>query len=196
MCSWCYAFRESLAILKQQLPPQVTFYNVLGGLAADSVEPMAESMQHMIQQSWQKIEYTIPSIHFNFDFWKNNIPTRSTYPACRAVLVAQQYQRATKMVAQIQYAYYQNAQNPSDIKVLIECAQKIGLNIIKFEQDLLSDMIEQKLQQQLDLCSDLNITSFPSLRLKIHGHIHLVEIQYRDPHIILKTIDSLLSAAT
>jgi hypothetical protein len=33
MCSWCYAFEQSLHAIKLQLPTQLNFKTVLGGLA-------------------------------------------------------------------------------------------------------------------------------------------------------------------
>ena len=88
MCSWCYAFSASLQGLQQDLPASIKFVYLLGGLAPDTSTPMPIDMQQAIQQSWRRIETTVPGVDFNFDFWRLNTPVRSTYPACRALLAA------------------------------------------------------------------------------------------------------------
>ena len=59
----------------------------VGGLAPDSDEPMPLDMQQFLQQTWHRIEQQLGT-KFNHDFWHTAQPRRSTYPACRAVLVA------------------------------------------------------------------------------------------------------------
>jgi len=44
---------------------------LLGGLAPDSDQPMAEEMREYIQNTWQKIQQRIPGTEFNLNFWKN-----------------------------------------------------------------------------------------------------------------------------
>jgi len=60
MCSWCWGFADVYEELLEQLPPEVEIRRLLGGLAPDSDVPMPESMQAMLQQTWQRIEMTIP----------------------------------------------------------------------------------------------------------------------------------------
>ncbi len=111
MCSWCYAFAQSWSSLQQVLPAQVRITYVLGGLAPDTTEPMSAAMRSMIQQTWRKIEKTVPNVYFNYDFWVRNTPIRSTYLACRAVLAAEKQDLAASlaMFQAIQTAYYQHA---------------------------------------------------------------------------------------
>ncbi len=74
----------------------------------------APTLQQKIQQTWRRIEQTVPNMKFNYDFWMINTPVRSTYPACRAVLAARQQGAdfEDKMIGAIQTAYYQKAKNP------------------------------------------------------------------------------------
>ncbi|WP_232216421.1 DsbA family protein [Methylobacter marinus] len=137
LCSWCYAFKTSLAGLKRALPPETDFQTLLGGLAADSTTPMPPTLQQSIQQTWQRIEQTVPGVKFNFDFWRDNTPIRSTYPACRSLLAArkQGVEFEDKLLACIQDAYYQHAQNPALDTTLLACAAQAGLDRTQFECD-------------------------------------------------------------
>ena len=87
MCSWCWAYRPSMLLLRKNLPDEIQWQNVLGGLAPDSDQPMPEQTRLMVQNHWRKIESTLGT-KFNFDFWTKNQPRRDTYKACRAVIAA------------------------------------------------------------------------------------------------------------
>jgi putative protein-disulfide isomerase len=95
-------------------------------------------LQQKIQQTWRRIEQTVPNMQFNYDFWIINNPVRSTYPACRAVLAARQHgaNYEDKMIGAIQTAYYQKAKNPSLESTLLECALEVGLDANRFADDL------------------------------------------------------------
>jgi len=147
------------------LPDNVKTQYVLGGLAPDSHEPMPVSMQHMLQQTWQRIETTIPGTKFNYDFWQLNKPRRSTYPSCRAVIAAkaQNDQFEEPMISAIQHAYYLNAQNPSDDDVLIALAKGIGCDATQFKESLNSEETHRELRNHLMLASKIGARGFPSL---------------------------------
>jgi len=195
MCSWCYAFSDSWRRLQKTLPESIRIVYVLGGLAPDTDEPMPEFMRNMIQQTWQKIEKVVPGIHFNYDFWTNNTPIRSTYPACRAVLAAnkQNAAAAIQMSQAIQSAYYQNARNPSLPETLAQCAQDIGLDVKMFATDLVSEAINADLQQELKMARALRVFSFPSLRFIHEDKLYPLNIEYIDNEKMLHEISSIMA---
>lgn len=198
MCSWCYAFEQSLGILQQQLTPDLDFKAILGGLAADTQTPMPLATQGMIQQAWQQIENTVPNVQFNFDFWTKNTPLRSTYPACRAILAAenQAAELAEPMRQLIQRAYYQDAKNPSLNDTLIACAAQLALNIDQFKKDLLSLAIDIKLSEQRHFSRLLGVSSYPSLRLVLKSEIYTIPIDYHEVGATLKQINKLFNSHT
>lgn len=191
MCSWCYAFEQSLSVLQKQLPVGLDFKPILGGLAADTNTAMPLATQTMIQQAWQQIESTVPNVRFNFDFWTKNTPYRSTYPACRAILAAQNQspEFAEPMRQAIQHAYYQDAMNPSLNDVLIACAAKLALNIEQFSKDLLSVAIDIKLSEQRHFSRLLGVSSYPSLCLVLNSEIYTIIINYKEIESILDQIN-------
>ena len=191
MCSWCYAFEQSLHSIKMQLPTQLNFKTILGGLAADTDMPMPEASKSMIQQAWRQIESTVPHIRFNFNFWSDiNIPYRSTYPACRAILATenQSPDLTEAMRKMIQQAYYQDAKNPSLEATLVACAVQLALDIDQFILDLHSPEINQQLQQHILLSRLMQATSFPSLRLILKEEIYTLPLNYTNT---AETIDQL-----
>ncbi|MEF3075583.1 DsbA family protein [Methylobacter sp. Wu1] len=194
LCSWCYAFKTSLSALKQALPPGIGFKRLLGGLAPDSTEPMPLALQQSIQQAWHRIEQTVLGVKFNFAFWSNNTPIRSTYPACRSLLAArkQGIEFEDRLLARIQEAYYQHAQNPALDSTLFECAGQAGLNGRQFELDYRSHEIDRQLQQEIKTARRFGVCSYPSLILEQNGKISPVAVDYLNYRTMLDDIERLL----
>ena len=194
MCSWCYAFSASLAALQQDLPSDIQMIYLLGGLAADTTEPMPVNLQNTIQQAWHRIENTVPSILFNYDFWIFNTPLRSTYPACRALLASRKQgaEFELKLLQAIQNAYYQKARNPSLQVTLQECAAETGLDTVEFIKDLNSLAIDNELQGEIQLARSMGVTSYPSLRLLHHEEQIAVTIDYLNHRTMIDQIIGIL----
>ena len=204
MCSWCYAFKPVLEQLRQQLPKELGFISLLGGLACDTDSPMPAEMRQQLHATWQRIEQKVPGIQFNFDFWNDwqqTHPRRATYPACRAVIAAHSFDKKNDnndhnyealMINAIQKAYYQQALNPSDNPVLIKLAGSVGLDEQLFCSELQAEQTQHELDKQISQCRQMNIHSYPSFILKIDQSFWPVSINYLNPDSILETINMLL----
>jgi len=192
MCSWCWGFRRSWDALKAALPASLPVVNVVGGLAPDSQEPMPQSQREAIAGYWSQIEKEVGA-PFNFDFWTQCEPRRSTYPACRAVITAKFQDREDAMIDAIQRAYYLRAMNPSDNSTLVQLAGELGMETQQFAIDLSSEKTEQELQKQFALRRKLNVYSFPSLVLQTGSGAHTVGHDYHGIEASLATITTLLT---
>jgi putative protein-disulfide isomerase len=189
MCSWCWGFQPVFRRLIARLPPAVVVEYVMGGLAADSAEPMSQDTRDYVQSQWQAVEDRT-GVHFNWDFWSQCQPRRSTYPACRAVIAAgmQHQDKVPQMIAAIQQAYYQQARNPSDAATLLTLATEIDLDSRRFASDLDSPELEQQLHQHFARRRQLQVTSFPSLRLQTNNVIKCIDIDYSDEDRLISQI--------
>jgi len=196
MCSWCYAFRESWQKIIEHFAGQLEFVRLLGGLAPDSDEPMDEATRNMVQNSWRRIAQSVASIQFNFDFWEQSRPRRSTYPACRAVIAARTLagdEYELKMTHAIQNGYYRQAQNPSDNSMLIDLASELGLDRGAFTTALEADETEQQLQQEMAQARSMSIDSYPSLVLQINAQTRWpIAINYQDVDEVIAMIEMCL----
>lgn len=190
MCSWCWGFQKTWIALQQSLPKAIQIRYVLGGLAADSDEPMSIDMRHYIQSQWRKIQQRIPGVEFNQDFWHLCQPRRSTYPACRAVIAAKHQNPALEvpMIQAIQQAYYLQAKNPSEDTTLVDLAKTLNLNIEQFSQDLNASQTQQQLEDDRQLAIDLGVNSFPSLVFEREQGRKIIAIDYNDPQSMLAQI--------
>lgn len=195
MCSWCWGYRPTWLALQQALQnelPELEVRYLLGGLAADSEQPMALQMQQFLENTWHQIAQQL-NTQFNFDFWRKNKPRRSTYPACRACLLARALNKESEMLFAIQQAYYLQAKNPSNETTLIQLAKQIGLNENTFSEQLSNPLTQQKLINEINKTHSLPIQGFPSLVININGQDHSVPIDYQQWKNTFKIIKEILN---
>jgi putative protein-disulfide isomerase len=190
MCSWCWGFNKTWEQVKNSLPNSINVQYILGGLAPDSNEPMPSEMRKYIQMNWRKIQQKIPGTEFNYTFWDNCHPKRSTYPACRAVIaVKNQKPELEKVIIKlIQQAYYLESKNPSEDDVLISLAKMLDIDITQFTHDLNAESTQQLLSKDITLMQTLNVNSFPSLVLRIGSTLKPISIDYNNADFILNQI--------
>ena len=193
MCSWCYAFEPLRRNLVEALEGRMPVQRLLGGLAPDSDAPMPMIMRDKLQQTWQHIEQVVPGTRFNFDFWRDCEPRRSTYPSNRAVIAARRQDAASdsRMTARIQQAYYQEARNPSDDSTLIDLAAELGLDRERFASDLVSAETRQEHEDEMMQARALDIYSFPSLAVLQDGVARHLALTYTELDFLLEQIDSI-----
>jgi putative protein-disulfide isomerase len=133
-------------------------------------------------------------VRFNFDFWEQCNPRRSTYPACRAVIAArrQASDREKAMILAIQRAYYAQARNPSELSTLVELAEELGLDAATFRRDLAAPDIHAELEAEIAQARALGLSSFPSLALEIGATRWPVPVSYGNSGEVLEHIRMLL----
>jgi len=196
MCSWCWAFRPSFTALRERLPAELVLRKVVGGLAADSDDPMPEEMRARLKGIWRTIQEVVPGTRFNFAFWEDCTPRRSTYNACRAVLAAKRLspRHEDLMIEAIQRAYYLEARNPSDVDTLIDLASEIGLDRARFTAEFHGDAVEARLREEVAFARSPPFRGFPSLAVQAGGRLHPVDVDYRDPEPMRRQIEAILAA--
>ena len=191
MCSWCWGFSKTWSAIKSSLSDEISIQYVMGGLAPDSNEPMTDEMRDYIQTMWRKIERSVPGTKFNYDFWTNCSPRRSTYPACRAVIAIRKQNPSLEeqMINSIQHAYYIDAKNPSDDSTLIGLASKLDIDIEQFKKTLNDNETQSLLLKDISIAKQLGAQGFPSLLYKDSKEIRPLQIDYNNPRIILDQIN-------
>jgi putative protein-disulfide isomerase len=196
MCSWCWAFRPAFASLREQLPRELRLRKVVGGLAPDDDQPMPEEMRARLRGIWQRIQDTVPGTRFNFAFWENCVPRRSTYNACRAVLAAARISPRSEdlMIEAIQWAYYVEARNPSDVETLVDLASEVGLDRARFAAEFSSEAVEARLREETAFARRPPFQGFPSLAIQAETGLYPIAVDYRDAHPMLRQIEATLRA--
>ena len=190
MCSWCWGFTGVRAEVSKELP-DLEWQLVMGGLAPDSDEPMDEETRAYVQDAWRAVAQRTGA-EFNHDFWAECAPRRSTYPSCRAVIVAGESGKSEEMLAAIQRAYYQEARNPSDTETLTALAADIGLDPAAFETALHSPDTQTRLEGDFALRSAIGAYSFPSVGLLDGEEAQLIATGWCDAQALSSSIREAL----
>jgi len=190
MCSWCWAFKPVWDHVTGALGGNIPITRLLGGLAPDSDEPMPEAMQRMLQDTWRNIQVRVPGTDFNYDFWENCKPRRSTYPACRAVIAASQQGKEfhEAMTGAIQRAYYLEARNPSDESTLVELSEELGLDAGLFSRTLNSGETRDEFERHIAMCHGMRVPGFPSLIVGDEKLLRRVPVEFNDPNLQVRLI--------
>lgn len=196
MCSWCWGFKPVWEELRTLLEPLVKagkleIEYMVGGLAPDSDEPMPDEMQTKLQSVWQQISLHLGT-EFNHAFWQDCKPRRSTYPACRACMVARDSGIEEEMITAIQHAYYLNAQNPSDLDTLAQCAELIGLDRAGFISSMEQVKKSQSLEMEISQARQLRLNSFPSLALVVDGRMNHIDLDYKSANNMMHRIGQVM----
>jgi putative protein-disulfide isomerase len=191
MCSWCWGFAPILEAVETAIAGRITLRQVMGGLAADSDEPMTNETRQYIREAWRAVTQ-VTGAEFNWDFWELCEPRRSTYPACRAVLAADRQGAGPAMFRAIQRAYYLQARNPSDAQALVSLSEEGGLDRERFARDLQSPETEGRLQMDFELRRKLGVREFPNLILESDGSRELIMRGYGDADSVLSALRPLL----
>jgi putative protein-disulfide isomerase len=182
MCSWCWGFREARDVVFKAIGDDARIEFVMGGLARDSDEPMPEETKSYVKEAWCQVNDRTGA-EFNWDFWENGQPRRSTYPSCRAVIAAAD--KGPEMFDRIQQAYYLEAKNPSDVEVLCSLATELGLDEEEFHAKLISAEVEAELQAGFNTRRRIGAYSFPSLVLERDGKVQFLCEGYSSAQEIL-----------
>ncbi len=196
MCSWCWGFKPVWDSLQEQLQNRsdMEIVYVLGGLAPETDEPMGQGMRKQLQQTWREVAART-GVSFNHDFWTCNIPRRSTYPACKAALVAREQGLEKAMYEAIQKCYYQQAGNPSDYETLYSLAESLGIDRPFFSNRIHDQEIEQALHEEIMLAERLGTHGLPGLILEQGGQTVLIPHSYTDTQQTLQGIEQALTMA-
>lgn len=175
------------------LPEEIPIRYVMGGLARDSADPMPEEIQSYVQSQWRLVAERTGA-EFNWDFWKDCAPRRSTYPACRAAIAAgmQRPDGTAAMFHAIQRAYYLEARNPSDAETLVQLAGELNLDSQRFSDDLVSAHADELLHEDFALRRSFHADKFPTLILEHDDNQLWLAYGYEEEEMVVDLLTSAL----
>ncbi len=193
MCSWCWGFSPVLEAVSGVLPEEIPIRYVMGGLARDSDEPMPEETRTYVQSQWRLVAERTGA-EFNWDFWKDCEPRRSTYPACRAAIAAgmQRPNGTAAMFHAIQRAYYLEARNPSDADTLLQLAGELNLDTQRFSEDLVSARTDELLHEDFALRRSFHADKFPTMILEHDDNQLWLAYGYEEEDLVVDLLTSAL----
>ena len=80
-----------------------------------------------------------------------------------------------------------------DNDVLIDLANDIGLDVARFEADLLSEELNQQFMQELEFARSIGGNSFPSLFVATEQGIVELQVDYQSAETTIDQVEQILS---
>lgn len=197
LCSWCYGFGPELTKLLDGLPG-MPLDIVVGGLRAYNTEMMDDAMRQTLQSHWRRVEQAT-GLPFRYDVLERPGFIYDTEPACRAVVTARQLapQATLAVFHAIQHAFYAEAQEATDGKVLAEIAVAalrqagVAVDAEAFYALWADEATAAATRDEFIQTQRWGITGFPTLVLEHDGKLELVAAGFARADVLAERLREL-----
>ncbi len=193
MCSWCWGFSPVLDEIRENYQDRVTIQLMLGGLRPGNTERFDESRRAYILQHWHAVRERTGQ-PFNFEFHMGPRFTYDTEPAARAVLVMRQlaHQKEWGFLRNIQEAFYVKNADVTKLDILMEVAEKLGLDGVQFRQTFQDPQTKQMLWEEFDQARQLGVNGFPTLLSRQGDSVDTLMYGYQSIQEVAPLIEQFL----
>ena len=189
MCSWCWGFNPVMQqVLKQAQEAGVKVTLRVGGLRTGQQALLDESKRAYIFQHWQAVAEATGQ-PFNFSAALPSGFLYNTEPACRALVVARELNEAGLFgfLNSLQQAFYQDAQDITQPRVLRDLAVQAGYDSLAFSSAFDASDTQAATQAEFAWVSDLAVSGFPTLLAQSQQQYALISNGYQ-PYTALEPL--------
>ncbi len=189
MCSWCWGFNPVMQqVLKQAQEAGVKVTLRVGGLRTGQQALLDESKRAYILQHWQAVAEATGQ-PFNFSAALPSGFLYNTEPACRALVVARELNEAGLFgfLNSLQQAFYQDAQDITQPRVLRDLAVQAGYDSLAFSSAFDASDTQAATQAEFAWVSDLAVSGFPTLLAQSQQQYALISNGYQ-PYTALEPL--------
>jgi len=195
MCSWCWGFAPVVdAILA--LAPDLPLHVVAGGLRPGQGSPLDDRTRAVLAEHWEAVQeasgqpFVSPAAlpdSFVYD----------TEPACRALIVGRglDMSRTWALVKHLQQAFYVQAQDLSDVHVLLDLAVQVGFERAVFAEAYASELARAGVAADFSWTRDLGIAGFPTLLAERDGQLALLANGFQPAADVVPLMQRWMAAA-
>lgn len=173
-CPWCViglgALEKALANLDDEVKAEIHFqpFELNPDMPAggqDIVEHIAQkygSTPEQIERNQEGIRARGAELGFTFDMSKRS-RIYNTFDAHRLLHWAETEGRQHELKSALFTAYFTEGRNPSDHQVLIDVAQRVGLDPARAREILASDLYADEVRKQSQFFRERGIQAVPSV---------------------------------
>ncbi|MDY7218682.1 DsbA family protein [Denitrificimonas sp. JX-1] len=165
MCSWCWGFSPVLQQVRQQAQAAgVKMTLRVGGLRTGAQAVLNEKKRAYILHHWHNVAQATGQ-PFNFVQAMPEGFFYDTEPACRALVVARQLNAGLLFpyLDLLQQAFYQEAQDITQPRVLSRLAVQVGYNQDAFSEAFDAPETQTETQAEFAWVRQLAVNGFPTL---------------------------------
>ncbi|MDG9883129.1 thioredoxin domain-containing protein [Pseudomonas putida CSV86] len=189
MCSWCWGFAPvAAALIARAREAGVETRLVVGGLRTGS-SALDASTRRYILEHWQAVNEATGQ-PFLLDGAMPDGFVYDTEPACRALVTARSLDgnKVWGLLALIQQAFYQRAEDVTLAPTLVNLAEQAGLDRASFAAAFTSPEQRSATAADFTWAQDLGIAGFPTLLAERNGQLALLTNGYQP----LESLEPLL----
>lgn len=167
MCSWCWGFAPIISELYRSCKDHAKLHIVTGGLRAGETRPMDDQAKASIRHHWQAVEAATGQ-PFSYAFFEREGFVYDTAPACRAVVVMRNLSpdHVLDYFKTVQYAFYAENKDVTDMVVLAELTQRFDVNAEEFLASFTAPETGEALLEDFRITQVLGVPGFPAVLLQ------------------------------
>lgn len=165
MCSWCWGFAPVIEELRTSLSESYRFSLVMGGLRTKGDMPWDEGFKEYLKAHWRHVFQRTGQVFSDRLFEKEHFDY-DTYPACKAVITVRELfgiQKAFSYLHTIQEAFYTRAEDITNLDVLCDLLQTVGLDRTSFRAFFESDRAQLLMEHDFAKARSMGANAFPSV---------------------------------
>nr|WP_185861710.1 ClpXP adapter SpxH family protein [Peribacillus cavernae] len=162
LCPECWALEPIIKKLQIEYSQLFSLKHVLSG-KLESLNRGKYKNYDTIAQTWERTA-SRSGMSCDGSLWFEN-PIASPHSASIAIKAAELQGRkpAILFLRKLQELLFLEKRDISDIKVLIECAREVGLDVDEFMNDITSASAAKGFQCDLKITSEMDVNEFPTL---------------------------------
>jgi putative protein-disulfide isomerase len=175
MCSTCYGYTKELTELVAQLPKNIDFEIIVGGLRPHGTETIKE-MKSFLTDQWKQME-KVTDAEFNYNILDTCNLKYDTEPACRALVTMKSLKPnlVFDYLKKIQKGFYLHNYSPNEPTTFALQAKELGVNLNDFLEAFKSTEIKEQTKAEFAFAKKSGIKSFPSLAFYKNDQIMIIE---------------------
>lgn len=162
----------------------------VGGLAVGVENTLSEKAKSGIREHWEHVEADTGQV-FDYSFFdRDDFVYNSEQPSNAVVAVRNANLNGLYFLEALQSAFYQKNMDITDATVLVEIAERVGLDGESFTAQLTSDETLADAKKDFELTKKLGIKGFPTLLGMANNKIQLLTMGYQPYEAVASEIEA------
>ncbi len=165
MCSWCWGFAPIIEELLETQSDRYNFSLVVGGLRTKGEMSWNETSKDYLRGHWKQVSQRTGQ-EFSDSLFEKEYFDYDTYPACKAVVTVRELfgmQSAFAYLHTIQEAFYTKGEDITNVGVLSDLLNGIGLDSVSFKTFFESDRAQLLMEHDFAKSRSMGANTFPSV---------------------------------
>ena len=193
MCSWCWGFSPVIEAIQHEYGNQLGIELLLGGLRPGTKHPMLPTQREKILDHWRTVQQQTKQ-PFRFEGAMPEGFIYDTEPASRGVVAISLINREAifSFFTLVQSTFYVEQQDVTNVAVLSQLADRVGVDVQQFVQAFESDIAKDLTLEHFQKARHWGVHGFPTLIAQRGADYNLLSTGYCSLDQLLPKLDEWL----